>query len=84
LKGSFEFLEKIEPGKNRENFRVFQVKTKVVKGNIAQKNRENFMILQSHNKLSSRYLHKLPLFTVDNGQDAALRLAVFQGFRQSV
>jgi hypothetical protein len=46
-------------------------------------NSENFNILQSHNKLSARHLHHWQLFTVDNCQAAALRLAAFQNFRQS-
>jgi hypothetical protein len=47
------------------------------------KNSENFGILKSHNQLSVRNLHNQQLFTVDNGQVAALRLAVFQSFRRS-
>jgi hypothetical protein len=45
-----------------------------------EKNREIFGILQSHNKLSARHLHNWQLFTVDNWQAAALRLAVFHNF----
>jgi hypothetical protein len=44
------------------------------------KNRENFDILQSHNKLAINHLHNWQFFAVDNGQAAALRLAVFQNF----
>jgi hypothetical protein len=54
----FDFLKTNHPGKNSENFRVFQVKRKVVKGKIAQKNSENFDILRSHNPLQARSLQK--------------------------
>jgi hypothetical protein len=41
-----------------------------------EKNSEIFDVLQSHNMLSEKHLHNLQLFTVDNCQAAALRLAV--------
>jgi len=45
-----------------------------------EKNREIFSILQSHNRLSTKHLHKSQLFAVDNSLAAALRPAVFWSF----